>query len=125
MQAIAQYYTHSALQTRLVISIGVAVFLNAAYCLIYRYTAGDPATLYEALSWGIINIAPWVAAVELGRPLKRASHLILLFLGAAVLSLCLEVAANLDAPTAFDLIRRIPGALIAMAAIWQDLSQAI
>ncbi len=117
MQAIAQYYTHSALQTRLVISIGVAVLLNAVYCLIYRYTSGNPATLFEALSWGIINIAPWVAAVELGRPLKKVSHLILLFLGAAVLSLCLEVAVKLDPPTAFDLIRRIPGALIALAAI--------
>ncbi|MEP2990368.1 MAG: LytTR family DNA-binding domain-containing protein [Parasphingorhabdus sp.] len=117
MHAITQYYTDSAVKTRLVMSIGVAVFLNAAYCLIYRYTSGNPATLFEALSWGIVNIAPWVAVVELGRSLNRPAHLMLLFLGATFLSLCLEAAITLHVPTAFDLVRRIPGALVALAAI--------
>lgn len=117
MQTIAQLYIHSALPKRLFMGICAAVFLNAVYCLAYRYASGNPATMFEAISWGVINIAPWVAAVELGRSLVRVSHLSLLFLAAGILSLCLEVMVQLDTPTIFDVVRRIPGALVALAAL--------
>lgn len=117
MQAITQFYIRSNLQKRLAIGILAAVLLNAAYCLAYRYASGNPATLFEALSWGVINIAPWIAAVEIGRSATRASHLILLLLAAGTLSIGLEMAVRVELPTLFDLIRRVPGAVIAILTI--------
>lgn len=117
MKALAQSYFAASLQARLMIGIGAAVFLNALYCLTYRYASGNPATLFEAFSWGVVNIAPWIAAFELGRSRQRRSHLVALLLAAAALSLTLEAIIDAELPTSFDGVRRIPGALLSIAAL--------
>lgn len=117
MMALVRSYTRNTAQTRLIIIIGAAVVLNGMYCLAYRYASGNPATLFEAFSWGAINFAPWIAAIELGRSMKRLAHLFLLFIAAALLSLLLEALVDLRTPAIFDLVRRLPGAIAAMAVL--------
>ncbi len=117
MQAILQSYTRHSLKTRLSLTIGAAIVLNAVYCLTYRYASGNPATLFEAFSWGVINIAPWIAAIELGRSLESRWRIAALLIAAIMLSLALEVSVYFKAPSAFDLVRRIPGAVTSIAIL--------
>jgi hypothetical protein len=112
-----RFYLGLSLRNRLFLGIGAAVVLNAIYCLIYRYASGNPATLFEAFSWGIINIAPWVAAFEIGRCLRRFSIVAVLFLVAGTASIALEAVLYIEWPTAFDFVRRIPAALLVAIAL--------
>lgn len=117
MQHLARSYIHSALQVRLVVGISVAVVFNGIYCLAYRYSSGNPATLFEAFSWGVINIAPWIAAVEIGRSFSRFWHIMMFLFAAAIVSLFLETLITLNVPSLFDVVRRVPGGMIAMTAL--------
>ena len=119
---VARAYADTRMEYRLAMAIFTAIFLNGAYCLIYRYAAGNPATIAEALSWGLIHLAPWVAAIEIGRTLSRLDRLAIVLCCAAVASLALEVAWDLTMPTWFDLVRRLPG-LFAAVAFLAALSQ--
>lgn len=78
---------------------------------------GNPAGLVEAFSWGVINLAPWIAAVEIGRSVQSLTRVAVLLLAALLISLVLETAIHLEWPTAFDAVRRIPAALITVAAL--------
>ncbi len=110
--SLAKQYLAASLGKRILLGIAAAVVLNAIYCLAYRYASGNPATLFEAFSWGIINIAPWIAAFELGRTSRNWFVLIAIFLAATSASLLLEAALHSSLPTGFDLIRRIPAATL-------------
>ncbi|WFL78887.1 LytTR family DNA-binding domain-containing protein [Altererythrobacter arenosus] len=102
---------------RLVLAMGVAVILNALYCLAYTYSAGHPETLTEAFWWGVINIAPWIAAVELGRQVTRKLMVGLVILAAAAISLALGAMIGGELPDGFAIIRRIPGAAATIAVL--------
>lgn len=110
-------YIGAPLSARLALGMSAAIVLNAIYCLAYRYASGNPATLFEAFSWGTINIAPWVAAFEIGRSMANSWRLALVFLAALVVSLCLDVAAYPGPLSAFDFVKRVPGACLAIIAI--------
>lgn len=102
---------------RTALAMAAVVLLNALYCLAYRYSAGNPATLAEAFSWGAINLAPWVAAIELGRQLSRAWQSLLVTLAAGAISLLLGAAYAGELPDAFELVRRLPGAAATLALL--------
>lgn len=110
-------YINAPLYARLAIGMSAAIVLNALYCLAYRYASGNPATLFEAFSWGTINIAPWVAAFEIGRTMASPLRLALLFLAAFLVSLGLDVAAYPALLVPFDFVKRVPGVCLALSAI--------
>lgn len=114
--ALIRYHSFPVALRLLMIS-ATAILLNGIYCLIYRYSSGDPATLWEAFSWGAINLAPWIAAIEIGRHLTRASHAALAIAAAAFASLLLGTAAQWELPDLFELVRRIPGIVFAILAL--------
>ena len=110
-------YESLAAVPRTALAMAAVVLLNALYCLAYRYTAGNPATLAEAFSWGAINVAPWVAAIELGRHLSKLRHLVAITLAAGAISLLLGAAYTGELPGAFELVRRLPGAGATLALL--------
>ena len=110
MQTLLARYENSQLGVRLAWLILPAVLLNAGYCIAYSYYSGHSESVSEAVLWGVINIAPWIAAIELGRHLRGIWPQALLIAGAVMISLGIEAAYMLQPPSAFDLVRRIPGA---------------
>lgn len=120
MQAWLIRYEHKPIAMRLLALTSTTVVVNGLYCLAYRYASGDPATILEALSWGAINLAPWIAAIEIGRHMRHARQIVPLMIGAAALSLLLGAAVRQELPDLFELLRRLPGlafTLLALAAI--------
>lgn len=111
MEFILLRYHSLATAPRLMLAVSAAVLANAIYCLAYRYSLGDPATLAEAFSWGAINIAPWIAAIELSRHLSNAWQFLLAALLAGIASLLLGAAYAGEWPDMFDVVRRVPGAI--------------
>ncbi|MCK0127598.1 LytTR family DNA-binding domain-containing protein [Erythrobacter sp. F6033] len=117
MMPLAKLYLAASLSKRIFWGVTAAVILNAMYCLVYRSASGNPATLFEAFSWGVINIAPWIAAFEIGRASRNWLFLIVIFMAATGVSLMLETALYQSWPTGFDLIRRIPAAILIAAGL--------
>ncbi len=93
------------------------VILSGLYCLAYRYSAGDPATLVEAFSWGLINLAPWAAAIELGRHAQSRWHVVVTIILAFAISLALEAAFAWRAPDMFEVWRRVPALLLTITVL--------
>ncbi|MEM6909048.1 MAG: LytTR family DNA-binding domain-containing protein [Pseudomonadota bacterium] len=117
MRKVFTRYFGAPLSVRLATGVSAVILLNAFYCLAYRYAKGNPATLFEAFSWGAIHLAPWVAAFDIGRTNRSWSALVAIFAAAFAISLALDIAAHPGWPTSFDVIKRLPGALLAAAAI--------
>ncbi len=109
-------YTQSPIGLRLFAAITLAVIVNAVYCLLYTFYAGQAETLGEAMMWGIIHIAPWVAAIEIGRSFTTYRAIALAMLGACALSLLIEAAAY-GFPGEFGLVRRLPALVLSTATI--------
>ncbi|MEP0392350.1 MAG: LytTR family DNA-binding domain-containing protein [Erythrobacter sp.] len=124
MHAAIASYNSNALHLRLIVAIGAVVALSAAYCLAYTYSAGRPATLSDAFSWGAINLAPWVAVIEIGREIRRARNIFFLVVGAFSISLLLGAVYDGELPNSLEVVRRLPGAVFSVAcliglSLWQ------
>jgi len=117
MQSILVRYESCPIALRLLALSVAAIVFNGIYCLAYRYASGDPATFWEAFSWGAINLAPWLAAVEIGRNLTRASQVANVVVLAAFASLLLGSAAQWAMPDNFELVRRIPGMTLTLLTL--------
>jgi hypothetical protein len=117
MQSTLILYQNTSQVLRLIVVIMAAILLNGIYCLVYRYTAGNPATLWEAFSWGLVNLMPWIVAIELGRQSNQPARIALMLLAALITSLVLGALVNLAWPSGFELVRRLPGLGVAAIAI--------
>ena len=100
------------------------------YCSLYNLLQGRLESPLVGAGWALANLAPWLAAFELakrlgllGQPMREAGwRLAALVAGTALLSLLLEAGLGLIAPAAapdlaFELVRRLPGAALVLAAI--------
>ena len=98
----------------LVLAVSAAV---ALYCLGYSALAGRSETLASSIGWAMVNVAPWLVALE---TLKRRQGLLqaLGILAAAALASVLLGAMLLGAPiSGFELWRRVPAlGSVALAA---------
>ncbi|GEM_PF-5279700 len=102
-------YENLSLAARVLCACVFAVAVNAVYCLLYTSFAGHPETLGQAFAWGIVQIAPWIAAIEIARHIRRVAAVCAILAAALALSLVLETVFGGQAPTGFDLVRRLPG----------------
>lgn len=93
------------------------VILTAIYCLAYNALSGSRESVLEALAWGIVNVAPWIAAAEMGRHLARWGQVAAVLAAAFLASLVLGGAFSGEVPGGFEWLRRLPGLLAAGAAI--------
>ena len=103
-------------------TVGIAAAV-ALYCLGYTTLAGRPDTVSGALTWALVNIAPWVPALEFAKrargPAGAAAALGLGFAASLLLGLLMG-----QGTVAFEAWRRLPAlagvALVAIALRWTN-----
>lgn len=87
---------------------------NTLYCLVYTALAGRSESMLDALGWSVANLLPWLWAFEAGKRWRRP---LIVVAGGLIASLLLG-AVLLDAnPTGFELVRRLPGAVLTLALL--------
>ncbi|MBV7257092.1 LytTR family transcriptional regulator DNA-binding domain-containing protein [Pacificimonas sp. WHA3] len=93
---------------RLAAFCGAVVIGAAIYCLIYNMLAGYQETLWNALRWPIVNLVPFIIALEHARRCTRWTQRSI-FIGIAITaSLLLDFAIGDGESVAFELTRRLP-----------------
>ncbi len=108
---------------RLAIVSGGITIAVAIYCLAYTSLAGDPETPAEAFGWAIVNILPWVPALEAAKRARSVADAAAALLAGLTASLLLgfAIAGSVDG-AGFELWRRLPAfllvAVIAAALRW-------
>lgn len=110
LQSLAHPLSPSAL---LAISFAVLA-ANTLYCLIYTALAGRGETVAEALGWSAANLLPWLWALEAGKRWRRP---LLAVAGGMASSLLLGVALLDASLMGFELIRRLPGAIVTLGLL--------
>jgi hypothetical protein len=83
----------------------------AIYCIGYSAMNGQRETLASALGWAVVNIAPWLVAIEL---IKRHAHpraMLVILVSAAVASVALGTLLGSEL-SGFELWRRVPALLL-------------
>ncbi|MEP5936970.1 MAG: LytTR family DNA-binding domain-containing protein [Erythrobacter sp.] len=116
IQLLARYHQMPIL-LRLSVIVFATVMGSGLYCLAYRYSAGNPATVPEAFSWGVINLTPWVIAIEIGRGMSNWRQVGVLLVCAGLVSLALGAAFVQQLPDVFELARRIPAIVLAVTTL--------
>jgi hypothetical protein len=95
-----------------------AVVLVALYCVAYTRLAGQPESLAQASAWAIANVLPWLLAIEAGKRAATWTGAAAVLALAAALSIALGyLLGSSDDPVAFELVRRLPPLLAAMALV--------
>lgn len=103
------------LSPRSLLAASAAVLVaNTLYCLIYTALSGRAESVLDALGWSVANLLPWLWAFEAGKRWRRA---LIAVAGGLIASLLLG-AVLLDASlTWFELVRRLPGAVLTLALL--------
>ena len=104
-------------------TIGVAAAV-ALYCLAYTTLAGRPDTIAGALLWALINIAPWIPALEFAKRARRLSGAAAIVALGFAASLLLGLLLSGSGEVAFEAWRRVPAllavSLLAIALRWSN-----
>jgi hypothetical protein len=96
--------------------LGVAI-LVALYCVGYSRLSGGQETLGESLSWAVVNICPWLVALEAAKRAPGWMEASAILIAAGFLSLLLGLAIGIGGSTIeFEAWRRVPP-LLAVAAL--------
>lgn len=95
----------------LVLAASAAV---ALYCVGYSALAGRPETLAESAGWALVNIAPWLVALEVLKRPATWQGFAMILLAAALVSVVLGALILGADLSGFELWRRVP-ALAAVA----------
>jgi hypothetical protein len=100
------------------ISVGIATAV-ALYCLGYTALAGQPETIGQSFGWAIVNVLPWIPALEFAKRAQRWTGAAIAVAGGMAASLLLGLLLN-DAGGSlwFETWRRVPTlAAVAAAAV--------
>jgi hypothetical protein len=97
----------------LTVAAAVAV---ALYCVLYSALAGRPETLADSLLWALVNICPWVPAIEAAKRAGNWAGAIGALLAGAAVSLLLGLVAGGSDP-GFESIRRVPAFAAALGLV--------
>lgn len=89
----------------------------ALYCIGYSRFGGQPETLGSAGAWALVNVAPWLAALELLKRKRGPAWFAGVLLGTAFLSVALGAILMGSPASAFELWRRVPALLATAAAV--------
>lgn len=106
------------------LTFGVAAAV-AVYCLGYAALSGRSEGFGSALAWALVNVAPWIPALELAKRAKGAAGVAGALAIAFITSLGLGLLADPQAQLDFEAWRRVPAlAGIAGLAVALKWSQA-
>jgi len=103
------------LSALIALTLGAAAAV-ALYCVAYSASAGRPESLSESLLWALINICPWLPAIEAAKRAGSWFGALGALLAGAAASLLLGLAAGGTDP-GFEAIRRVPAFAAALAAV--------
>jgi hypothetical protein len=107
-----------ALGPLLILSAAAAV-LVALYCLAYTALAGRPETLLQSLAWALVNICPWLIALEAAKRADRWTGAVAALLASAAASILLgSLLGQNDESLRFELLRRVPAFAATLAIAW-------
>jgi len=94
-----------------------AAVLVAVYCVGYSRLSGHQETLPESLGWAIVNICPWLVALEAAKRAPRWLEASAVLVAAGLVSLLLGFALGIGgSDLEFEAWRRVPP-LLAVAAL--------
>jgi DNA-binding LytR/AlgR family response regulator len=98
----------------------------ATYCVGYAALAGRSESAVDSLVWALVNVAPWVPALELAKRAKGAARILGALAFGFGTSLALGLLSNPQAAAGFEAWRRLPAlggvALLALALKWSQAS---
>ena len=98
------------------LSAGVATAV-ALYCLGYTALAGRPETVGRSFGWAIVNVLPWVPALEFAKRAERCTGVaIALAVGLAVSLILGLVLSQSTGSLGFEAWRRVPALGVVVAA---------
>lgn len=107
----------------ILLTSGVAAAV-AAYCVGYAALAGRSESAVESLVWALVNVAPWVPALELAKRARGAAGVVGALAFGFGTSLALGILFNPAAQVGFEAWRRLPAlggvALLALALKWNQ-----
>jgi hypothetical protein len=97
---------------------GTATLTVALYCVAYTALAGRPDSYREALGWAIVNIGPWLVAIEMGKRAPSGITVALTLAAALIVSLGFGYMLGVSAePLPFEAVRRVPALGASVAVI--------
>lgn len=97
--------------------LAVAI-LVAVYCVAYTWLAGRPESFGQSLAWALANVCPWLVAIELGKRARGPAELLLILFAASAASILAGYGLGAsDDPLPFEVLRRAPSLIVAVAAI--------
>ena len=102
-----------------VLAAGVvaAALVVALYCVGYSRLAGDEETLPQSLGWAVVNICPWLVALEAAKRALSWSAAAAVLLTAGLFSVALGFLLGIGGSNfEFEIWRRLPP-LAALAAL--------
>lgn len=102
-----------------VLAAGVvaAALVVALYCVGYSRLAGDEETLPQSLGWAVVNICPWLVALEAAKRALGWSAAAAVLLTAGLFSVALGFLLGIGGSNfEFEIWRRLPP-LAALAAL--------
>ena len=95
-----------------------AAILVAVYCVAYTWLAGRPESFGQSLAWALANVCPWLLAIELGKRARGPAELLLILFAATAASILAGYALGAsDDQLSFELWRRAPSLIVAVAAV--------
>ena len=84
----------------------------AIYCVGYSAMSGQRETLASALGWALVNIAPWLAAIELLKRQAEPARMLIILSAAAIASIVLGTVLLGSDLSQFEAWRRVPALLL-------------
>ena len=94
------------------IAVAGASAAVALYCVGYSAMSGQRETLASALGWAVVNIAPWLAAIELLKRQPDPGRMLFVLVGAVIASLLLGTVLLGSDLSQFEAWRRVPALLL-------------
>jgi hypothetical protein len=97
------------------LSAGLAAAV-ALYCLGYTALAGRPETVAESFGWAIVNVLPWIPAIEFAKRAPRGTVAALAVGGGLAASLLLGfLLIDATGSILFEAWRRVPALAVVTA----------
>ena len=84
----------------------------ALYCVGYSAMSGQRETIASAPGWAVVNIAPWLAAIELSKRHADPRRMLAVLFVAAISSVVLGALLLGAELSGFELWRRVPALLL-------------
>ena len=100
----------------LALASAAATIAVAVYCVGYSALSGGHETLAESLGWSIVNVLPWVPALEAAKRARTLPLALLALIAGLALSLALGALLYGALNLPFEAWRRVP-ALAAVGAV--------